>query len=239
MPKLEAYRKSLPYSYALGIYPSMNLVESRPALARRLILRSGCEESDGVFKLRSACAEAGVREEIADKALARVQQKENCYAAVVFDKYECTLDADRPHVVLCQASDAGNLGSILRTCVGFGILNVAVVRPCADLFDPHVVRASMGAFFKLNARVYESFDDYLSEFSSHALFPFMLTGAARLEEAAKARPERFSLVFGNEQTGLPAHFQSLGTPVFITQSGAIDSLNLAAAAAVGIYAFTH
>ena len=38
MPKLEPYRKELPYSYALGIFPAMHLLEARPEVAMRLLL---------------------------------------------------------------------------------------------------------------------------------------------------------------------------------------------------------
>ena len=56
--------------------------------------------------------------------------------------------------------------------------------------------------------------------------------------AAEANPP-FSLVFGNEQTGLPARFAELGQSVLIPQSPEIDSLNLAVAVSVGAYAFTR
>ena len=47
----------------------------------------------------------------------------------------------------------------------------------------------------------------------------------------------FSLVFGNEQSGLPAVFQTYGQSVFIPQSDKIDSLNLSVAVSIGAYAF--
>jgi TrmH family RNA methyltransferase len=237
MPKLEAYSADLPYSYALGIYPSMQLLTARPELARRLLLRTGCEVSDGVSKLRALCAARGVREEFADKALARLARKENCYAALVFDKRPRPLAPDAPHVVLHQVADGGNLGSILRTCAGLGVRDVAVIRPCADAFDPHVVRASMGAFFRVNLSAFDTYEDYRLSAGPRACYPFMLDGATRLDAVQKPAGRAFSLIFGNEQRGLPEAFQDAGTPVCIPQSEQIDSLNLAAAVAIGVYAF--
>jgi TrmH family RNA methyltransferase len=49
----------------------------------------------------------------------------------------------------------------------------------------------------------------------------------------------FTLVFGNEQTGLPAEFARMGQSVMIPQSEEIDSLNLAVAVSVGSYVFLH
>ncbi|HOQ63000.1 MAG TPA: TrmH family RNA methyltransferase, partial [Clostridia bacterium] len=56
-------------------------------------------------------------------------------------------------------------------------------------------------------------------------------------EAARQQKSPHSLVFGNEGSGLPAKFERLGQPVMIEQSAAIDSYNLAIAAAIGMYAF--
>ena len=63
MPKLEPYSKKLTYSYALGAFPSLALLESRPDRAVRLLLHPDGLENDGVRKLRARCAELGVREE--------------------------------------------------------------------------------------------------------------------------------------------------------------------------------
>ena len=239
LPKLEAYNKRLDYSYALGVFPALNLLESRPGEAMRLLLHPMSLENEGVALLREKCAELGVREEFAERVLKRESQKENCYAALVFRKYEAALSPDRPHVVLCQITDGGNLGTALRACLGFGIRDVAIIRPAVDAFDPHVLRASMGAFYRMNVRTFNTFEEYRALFPDHPLYPFMLDGAKPLDEVAKSHPARYALVFGNEQTGLPAHFATLGQSVIIPQSNEIDSLNLAVAVSIGTYAFTR
>lgn len=239
MPKLEAYNKKLTYSYALGVFPSLNLLESHPEQATRLLLHPDGLRNEGVSLLREKCRALGVREEFADRVLKRESQKDNCYAALVFEKYESALDRSLPHVVLCQITDGGNLGTALRSCLGFGIRDVAIVRPCVDAFDPHVLRASMGAFYRMNVRVFDTFEDYRALYPDHALYPFMLDGAKTLGEVAPHHTDKYALVFGNEQTGLPARFASLGQGTFIPQSREIDSLNLAVAVSIAAYAFTN
>ncbi len=239
MPRLEPYDKKLGYSYALGVFPALKLLEARPERVTRLLLHSEGLRNEGVALLREKCAALGIREEFADRVLRREAQKDNCFAALVFDKYEAELSPERPHAALCQISDLGNLGTALRTFLGFGLKDVAVVRPCVDVFDPHALRASMGAFYAMNVRVFDTFEDYRARFPEHALYPFMLDGAIPLDEAARSRPPLYALVFGNEASGLPARFARLGQSVFIPQSKDIDSLNLAVAASIGAYAFTR
>ncbi|MDL2318879.1 TrmH family RNA methyltransferase [Eubacteriales bacterium OttesenSCG-928-A19] len=240
MPKLAAYRRELAYSYAPGVFPSHALLDARPDVARRLLVHSAAEASEGVSALIHKAEAHGVRVEVADHALARISHKENCYAAVVFDKYEDTLDAGQPHIVLHQPSDMGNLGSILRTCLGFGLPDLAIITPAADPFDPRVVRASMGALFGMRVRAYRDFSSYHVEFARHTRYPFMLDGSVSLAKAAAERPaEPYALIFGNEAAGLPAAFADCGTPVRIPHSGRIDSLNLAVAVSIAAYEFTR
>lgn len=61
--------------------------------------------------------------------------------------------------------------------------------------------------------------------------------ALSLQCAVQEKKAPFSLVFGNEGTGLPAVFAALGQAVKIEQSDEVDSLNLAIAAAIGMYSF--
>ena len=239
MAKLEAYDKSLDYSYAPGIFPATECLKNAPKRCLRLLLSSASEKSGGAAKLRAQAEENGVRVEIADRALERISKKENCFAAMVYKKQEGVFDPHAPHIVLVNPSDSGNLGTILRTALGFGLTNIAIIRPAVDSDDPRVTRASMGAAFSLHVRHFDSFDDYRAEFPDRQLFPFMLTGAVPLSEAVKKVSGDFALVFGNEATGLPDVFAQYGVSTLIPHSTKIDSLNLAIAAGIGMYAFTH
>jgi len=239
MPKLEPYHRALPYSYALGIYPASVLIEARPEAARRLLLNPEGLDSEGVSLLREKCRALSIREEEAERVLRRESKKDNCFAGLVFDKYASPPAPDRPHVVLCQISDQGNLGTALRACLAFGLRDVALIRPCVDAFDPHAVRASMGAIFHMSVETYDRFSDYRAAYPDHALYPFMLDGATALDEAARTKPALYALVFGNEASGLPGEFSKMGRPVFIPQGREVDSLNLSVAVALGAYAFAR
>lgn len=241
LSKLTTYDRTLPYSYAPGIFPSYALLDAQPAVARRLLVHSGSAGREGVDGLIRRAEALGLRVEDADRALARISRKENCYAAAVFDKFDGPLQADTPHVVLVNPSDMGNLGTILRSCLGFGLCDLAIIEPAADVFDPRVVRASMGALFSMRIALYGAFADYRAAHPAHALYPFMLDGAMPLGEAATGRNGElpYALVFGNEATGLDAAFAADGQAVRIPHTADIDSLNLAVAVSIAAYAFTE
>jgi len=240
MPSLSPYKSELDYGYAPGVFPSMECLLHRPECARRVLLHSKAAGTEGAEKLTALAAQLHVRVEEADKALARISGKENCFAAVVFGKFSDALHADRPHVVLHHPSDCGNAGTILRTALGFGVEDVALIRPCVDVFDPRVVRASMGSMFQLRIHTYDTFAEYQADHPEHMLYPFMLDGSKSLPEVLSGDvPARWTLVFGNEGSGLPAGFAKLGQPVRIPSNERIDSLNLSIAAAIGVYEFTR
>ncbi len=237
MPALEAYKRELDYSYAPGLFPSLEAMTKRPQLVRRLLVSSKGQDSEGVKKLIALAEEKHIRVETADKALSRISGKENCFAAAVFEKRPLPLDGAQDHIVLHHISDQGNLGTILRTALGFGYHDIAIIRPAADVYDPKVARASMGALFSLRVTEYGDFSDYWQEFSPRAAYPFMLDGSVHMDDAAKTAPRPCALIFGNEGSGLPPEFQQVGQPVRIPSSDEVDSLNLAIAAAIGMYAF--
>lgn len=238
MPSLENYHKELNYSYAPGLFPCMEAIKNRPDLVRRVLVSSKLQGTNAAAELQALCDVNYIRTEPADRMLARLSGKENVFAAAVFDKEEGELSQDIMHLVLHHPSDKGNLGTILRTALGFEFIDIAIIRPAADHFDPHVIRASMGALFSLRVKYYENFDHYREEHSGRALFPFMLTGAVSPEEASRQIRGPYALVMGNEGSGLPESFASLGQAVRIPHSDKIDSLNLSIAAGIGMYLFS-
>lgn len=240
MPSLSPYKSDLDYAYAPGIFPSMECLLHRPAYARRLLLHTKAAGHEGAEKLRQLADALHIRTEEADKALARISGKENCFAAVVFQKFDDALAANQPHVLLHHPSDGGNVGTILRTALGFGVEDVALIRPCVDVFDPRVVRASMGSLFQLRVHIYDAFEDYLAAHPGHMLYPFMLDGSRSLPEVLwEGVPRNWTLIFGNEGSGLPPSFAQVGQPVRIPSNDRVDSLNLSIAAAIGIYGFSQ
>ncbi|HHV11966.1 MAG TPA: TrmH family RNA methyltransferase [Clostridiales bacterium] len=234
--QIKPYKKDGDYSYTLGAFPTYELIKSRPQMVRKVLVDTSFTDQE---HLKSLCREQQIPLEYNNKLIMKLSDKENCYVAGVFEKYSCTMRADKPHIVLVNPSNMGNLGTILRTAVGFGIFNLAVILPGADIYHPKTVRASMGALFKLNFHLYESFEEYQKEFPGHEIFTFMLNGEKTLTLKECPKAELFTLVFGNEATGLDDSFLRVGTSIFIPQSPEVDSLNLTIAVGIGAYAFMN
>lgn len=233
--QIKPYKKDSPYSYTLGAFPTYELIKTRPEQVQRVLVDSSFTDRENLQKL---CSDNHIPLENNDKLIAKLSDKENCYVAGIFNKYSGRLSPNRPHIVLVNPGNMGNLGTIIRTAAGFGIKDVAIILPGADIYNPKTVRSSMGALFKVNFHLYDSFRDYRTQFSEHEVFTFMLKGrkVLTLQECPEAK--LYSLVFGNEATGLDDSFLEAGTSIFIPQSAEVDSLNLTIAVGIGAYVFT-
>lgn len=233
---IKTYKKTFDYSYTFGMFPTVELIQSRPDKVVKVLVSSHykSESSADIFEL---CERFNIITEINDKAIKRISDKENNYVIGVFNKYECALNSDTSHIVLVNPGNMGNMGTIIRTLTGFGLNDLAIISPGVDVFDPKVLRASMGSLFKINFEYFDSFDIYKKNFGNRTMYTFMLDGAKSLKDVMYDNNELFSLVFGNEATGLDHSFSSVGTSVFIKHTDRIDSLNLPIAAGIAMYHF--
>lgn len=232
------YNDKADYSYCFGPFPTFELIENRPQEAIEVLYHSQTSEAIR-DKLHLICKAQGIPCEQNDKVIQRIRDKENCLVIGVFKKHESVLSMDRPHVVLVNPSDMGNLGTIIRTAVGFGIPDLAIIRPGAAICHPKTVRASMGSLFRLNFQYFDSFAEYKRAYGeSRSMYPFMLKGSVGLDQLQRDKRELYSLIFGNEATGLPDEFLGEGQSVRIRHTDNIDSLNLSLAAGIAIYEFS-
>lgn len=235
---IKKYNKSSSYSYTLGAFPTFELLENYPEIVEKIMIHTTAKQ-EIYDKAEKLCEQNNIQFVVNDKLLEKIREKESCIAAGVFDKFQCQMEKNQNHVVLVNPSDSGNMGTIIRTCAGFGINNLAIIEPAVDIFNPKVVRASMGSLFRINHKYFPSFEEYYHEYGGNrSMYPFMLKGAKSLGSFSLNINQPFSLIFGNEATGLDDSFLEVGQSVLIAHTKAIDSLNLSLAAGIAIYEFT-
>ena len=232
--KLKKYQKKFEYSYTLGIYPTLELLQNQNGHINYVLASSKAEDAAGIEKICQACSEKNIDFFINDQQIENISPKENCWAIGVFNKYEQEVEKGQNHIVLVNPSDMGNLGTILRTMLGFGFKDLAIIKPGADIFNPKSLRASMGAVFSIKFQYFENFEEYSAKFPSQKLYPFMLGAKTKLNEVQFQAP--FSLILGSEGKGLDQDFLKVGTPIYIPQTKLVDSLNLSVAAGVAMSA---
>ena len=231
-PQLKKYQKKDNYSYTLGIYPTLELLESKSEKVLKVVISESGRKNTKVQPIVELCKENNIRVEFNNKAIRKVAIKENTYVVGWFSKYIGVLDSGKSHVVLVNPVDTGNLGTIIRTMAAFDFKNLAIISPGVDIFSPKVIRSAMGAFFKVNVQYFESFELYQQKFPDYLAYGFVLNKGESIQKVKFKHPA--SLVFGNENQGLQKEIVEVCSPVYSPQSKNIDSLNLSAAVAIAL-----
>ena len=135
-------------------------------------------------------------------------------------------------VLLEAIQDPGNLGAMLRTAAAAGVDAVYLSKGCAEVWSPKALRAGMGAQFAL--ALHEHADLTLIARELKSLIATSLDAQQSLYDLDLSGPVAF--VFGNEGAGLsPALLDTATHQVKIPMPGKVESLNVAAAAAVCLF----
>ncbi|WP_419993539.1 TrmH family RNA methyltransferase [Streptomyces boninensis] len=151
--------------------------------------------------------------------------------------------AARPKLVavLAHVRDPGNAGTVLRCADAAGADAVVFTDASVDLYNPKAVRASAGSVFHLPVAVGVPVEAAVAGLRGGGVRVLAADGAgerdldAELDDGVLGRPTAW--VFGNEAWGLPAETRALADEVVrVPIHGRAESLNLATAAAVCLYA---
>ncbi len=231
--EVKSYKKDAFYSYALGAFPTIELLKNRPEDVLKIVVHTSFTNKDALNLINELRGRTEI--EYNDKLINKLSPKGNCYVIGIFKKYYTKLES-KDHIVLVNPSDMGNLGTIIRSSLGFGINNIAIIKPGVDIFDPKVIRASMGAIFSINISYFPTYEDYCQAFKDHEKRTFMLQAKKTLQETTFSKDKLTSLVFGNEATGLD-HSLLDENSIIISHSNKIDSLNLPSSLAIALYEF--
>lgn len=143
-------------------------------------------------------------------------------------------------VVICaQVRDPGNAGTVIRCADAFGADAVILSSDSVEVYNPKVVRASVGSIFHLPIVVGADLGEAIEACRAAGMQIFATDGAAGTDltdlDAELDKPTAW--VMGNESWGLPVEHLALADhTVAVPIYGQAESLNLATAAAVCLYA---
>ena len=149
------------------------------------------------------------------------------------------LDGARLIAVLTQAQDPGNAGTIIRAADAAGADAVVLVRGSVDPTAPKVVRSTAGSLFHLPVVTGVALDDAVTALHNAGLTVLAADGRGDFDlfEAESLLEAPSAWLLGNEAHGLPSEALSRADAVVsIPIYGKAESLNVAAAATVCLYA---
>lgn len=136
-------------------------------------------------------------------------------------------------LVLESVQDPGNVGSLIRTAVAAGVRQIVLSAGCADVWSPRCLRAAQGAQWLADIYTDQSVSEFLASYRGDVAAT-VLEGGENLYAQSLKQPVAW--LFGNEGQGLSQGLaDSANRRVTIPMPGAMESLNVNAAAAICLF----
>lgn len=216
----------------------------RPKLIEKLFATESFEEKypDLISRARDSRVKLTIVSESVLKELSDTTTPQGVVA--VCQQFHVSLEdvvSAKPKLVafLAQIRDPGNAGTVLRAADAAGADAVVFSKGSVDIYNPKVVRSTTGSMFHLPFVLDAPIESTLEKFKSVGLTILAAdvsgSSLATMEDSELAKPTVW--LFGNEAWGLEPEVASMAdklvqVPIF----GAAESLNLATAASVCLYA---
>ena len=137
------------------------------------------------------------------------------------------------YLLLDGVSDPGNLGTILRSSVAFGVDTVILSMDSCDLYNDKVIRASEGAIFKLNI-LREDLKDSINNLKKLDISIYG-TDVNNGDEISSIKKDKFALIMGNEGNGVKEEIKKLVDSNVYIKIKSVESLNVAVATSIILY----
>ena len=142
-------------------------------------------------------------------------------------------------VVLDGIQDPGNLGTILRTIDSVGLSQVIVSKKTVDVFNPKVVRSTMGAIYRVNVIESSNLLDTFKEMKKHK-FEICATSLEDSKSLYEIDLKKKVIIIGNEANGVSKEvLENVDEKIKIPMLGKTESLNASVATGVVLYEYVR
>lgn len=139
-------------------------------------------------------------------------------------------------VVLENLQDPGNLGTILRTGEGAGVTGIIMTGQTADIFNPKVIRSTMGSIYRVPFVYVEDMAETMGKLHEAHVTAYAAHLEGKREYDTFSFREGTAFLIGNEGQGLSRELASLAdTYLKIPMEGQVESLNAAVATSLLLY----
>jgi len=207
-----------------------------------ILVRKDAYEEGRLSAISSSAKKRGIQVQMAAKrefdAVADTVTSQGVLAVVHTNKGRSTPDwragAKKLTIVgLNTISDPGNLGTIIRTCAWFGVDYLLLDGGSVDVFNPKVVRASMGALFHLTVIVDADLKKSIADAKLHGVIVYSTTLKGGILLDSCTFDNRSMFLLGNEARGVEEKLHAASDiALMIPRFGAGESLNVAVACGI-------
>ncbi|MBQ2609880.1 MAG: RNA methyltransferase [Butyrivibrio sp.] len=151
----------------------------------------------------------------------------------VLDGYK-EMGIEKPLLLILEnIQDPGNLGTMLRSSEGAGVTGVILSKGSADVYNPKVIRSTMGSIFRMPFMYVDNLPAFVEKLSERGIKTYAahLKGKRNYDKFDYTKPTAF--LIGNEGNGLSKETADAASEyVLIPMKGQVESMNAATSAAI-------
>ncbi len=138
-------------------------------------------------------------------------------------------------LLLDEIQDPGNLGTIIRSSVAFGVTTIILSNDTVDLYNPKVIRASEGMFCHINI-ITMDLEEAIKKIKDRGIKVYGTNVVNGQEVNTISDKSSYALVMGNEGNGVKKHIQELcDENLYIPMNESCESLNVGVACSILLY----
>lgn len=137
-------------------------------------------------------------------------------------------------LLLDGVSDPGNLGTIIRSSVAFGVDTIILSLDCCDLYNDKVVRATEGAIFKIDVLRLDLCDAIL-KIRSMGISIYGTDVANGIDVSSVVDNDSYAVIMGNEGNGISSRVKEMVEQNIYIKTNSVESLNVAVATSIILY----
>lgn len=192
-------------------------------------LSSSCKKTPQIIRISKEVYEKLAYRSSTEGVIAVAKSKEHRLEEIQFLN-------ENPLVLVAEAPEKpGNIGALLRTADASGVDAVLIANPKTDLYNPNVIRSSVGCVFTTQVAT-GSTSEIISFLREKKIQLFCAALSASKPYTEVSFKEASAIIVGTENEGLTEEWLINSTQnIIIPMQGVIDSMNVSVAAAVLIF----
>ncbi|MCX7708652.1 MAG: 23S rRNA (guanosine(2251)-2'-O)-methyltransferase RlmB [Clostridia bacterium] len=199
-------------------------------------------QTKGAEFLLNGIHQAGVKYHmLSDKIFREISDTENPQGILAVIKMkevrvENVLQQQGLFILLESIQDPGNMGTIIRTADAAGVNGIILSKGCVDIYNPKVLRSTMGSIFHVPVCQTENFEDTLQILKEKGIKILAAHLKGQTNYFDQDMKDRVAIIIGNEANGISDEVAALADVlVRIPMPGKAESLNASIAAGLLIY----
>lgn len=167
------------------------------------------------------------------KKISSMESPSNVLA--VCNKYNSCDIIGNKILLLDGIQDPGNLGTIIRSSVAFGVSTIVLSKDTVDLYNPKVIRASEGMMYHINIVIMD-LEEAINIIKSMGISVYGTNVVDGYDVSSISDKSSYALVMGNEGQGVKLNIQELcDKNLYISMNSTCESLNVGVACSILLY----